>query len=161
MRLVLGLLTAVSIGPLAQALATTGEPPASPAAQATAAPSGSIPAPVAIQASPTAPAVPPAAAAAGGTTPSATSSDGAAKVSLTPGDDQAAAELKTLKAAGYKPEVHGSEIWFCRKETTLGSRFDKKICNTADQLQHIAADARQATDKIQRRISGDPRTLNP
>ena len=83
----------------------------------------------------------------------------APKLVLTAGDSAAATELKRLKAAGYKPEAHGSEIWFCRKEAVLGSRFEKKICNTADQLIHQEADARMATDKITRRISGDPLPL--
>jgi hypothetical protein len=156
MRLALGLLIAVSIGPLGQAVA--GEPPASPAPQTTAGPTGTIPGSAATQASAAAPSVTPSVAA---DTPRPASSDAATKVSLTPGDDQAAAQLKQLKAAGYTPEVHGSEIWFCRKEMILGSRFDKKICNTADQLQRIAADARQQTDKVQRRISGDPITRDP
>jgi hypothetical protein len=82
----------------------------------------------------------------------------APKLVLTAGDSAAAAELKRLKAAGYTPEAHGDEIWFCRKEAPLGSRLEKKICNTADELLHQAADAREQTDKITRRISGDPRT---
>ena len=82
----------------------------------------------------------------------------APKLVLTAGDSEAAAELKRLKAAGYTPESHGDEIWFCRKEAPLGSRLEKKICNTADQLLHQAADAREQTDKITRRINGDPRT---
>jgi hypothetical protein len=81
----------------------------------------------------------------------------APKLLLTAGDSEAAAQLKRLKAAGYAPEAHGDEIWFCRKEAVLGSRFEKKICNTAGQLIHQEADAREATDRITRRISGDPR----
>jgi len=80
----------------------------------------------------------------------------APKLVLTAGDAEAAAQLKRLKAAGYRPEAHGDEIWFCRKEAVLGSRFEKKICNTADQLIRQEADARMETDKITRRISGDP-----
>jgi heme-binding NEAT domain protein len=83
--------------------------------------------------------------------------DAATPVSLAAGDTDAELQLKVLKAQGYKAETHGSEIWFCRREQILGSRFEKKVCNTADQLQHIAADAQQQTDKITRRISGDPR----
>ena len=81
----------------------------------------------------------------------------APKLVLTAGDSEAAAQLKRLKAAGYTPEAHGDEIWFCRKEAVLGSRFEKKICNTADQLIRQEADARMETDKNTRRISGDPR----
>jgi hypothetical protein len=81
----------------------------------------------------------------------------ATKVTLTAGDAAAAAELKRLKAAGYQPETHGGEIWFCRKEAVIGTRLEKKVCNTADQLLRQEADARQMTDHLQRRISGDPK----
>ena len=150
MRFILGLMAAVSIGPLAQAVAMD-QPPAP---QSTVEPAGTIPAPEATQASAaTAP------EAEGARTPPA-HTDGAAKISLVAGDEDAAAQLKRLKAAGYTPEVHGSEIWFCRKETIIGSRFEKKICNTVDQLAHIAASAQQQTVRIQSRISGDPKTKN-
>jgi hypothetical protein len=145
MRMFIGFLVAASIGALSSAAAMEPPPSSAPStSQPAAEPSAASAAPTATQAtSTTAPA-------------KADSSDQATKVVLTAGDGDAAGELKRLKAAGYKPEVHGSEVWFCRRETPLGSRLEKKVCNTADQLIHQAADARMATDHIQRRISGDP-----
>ena len=149
MRMITGFLVAASIGALSSALAM--EPPPSPAPSTT----QSAPEPVAQSAAPVS-------AQAASTTPAkaaskADSSDQATKVVLTAGDADASAQLKRLKVAGYKPEIHGSEVWFCRKEVIMGSRLEKKICNTADQLMRQEADARQMTDHIQRRISGDPR----
>jgi hypothetical protein len=142
MRAAAGFLAVLCIGALSQALAM--EPPSSPAPQAAPESAASTQADR---------------ASAG---PATTASDSAAKnVSLKAGDEDAAAQLKRFRAAGYKPELHNGEILFCRNETVLGSRFDKKICNTVDQLEHIEADAREATRKVQSRISGDPRTRNP
>jgi hypothetical protein len=150
MRMITGFLAAASIGALSSALAM--EPPASstpPTSQSAPEPAAQRAAPVSTQA-----------AAASTTTATidtkADSSDQATKVVLTAGDADAAAQLKRLKAAGYKPEIHGSEVWFCRKEVIMGTRLEKKVCNTADQLQRQEADARQMTDHLQRRISGDP-----
>lgn len=149
MRTVTGFLVAASIGALSSALAM--EPPPSPTPPT----SQSAPEPAAQSAAP-------ASTQAASTTTAkidtkADSSDQATKVVLTAGDADAAAQLKRLKAAGYKPEIHGSEVWFCRKEVIMGSRLEKKVCNTADQLMRQEADARQMTDRIQRRISGDPK----
>ena len=148
MRMITGLLVAVSIGAMSSALAM--EPPPSstpPASQSVMESAAQSAAPVSSQAASTT---------AAKADPKTDSSDQATKVVLTAGDSEAAAQLKRLKAAGYKPEIHGSEVWFCRKEVIMGSRLEKKICNTADQLMRQEADARQMTDHIQRRISGDP-----
>jgi hypothetical protein len=167
MRLVIVLLAAVSIGPVSQVLAATAqEPPASAASQspAEAPPASSAPQSAADSVPNETPATKLRAASdpAGATRGQDQEQIGSSTpVSLIAGDADAQQELKVLKAAGYKPEVHGSEIWFCRKEVIMGSRFEKKICNTADELRHIAADAQQQTDKITRRISGDPITHNP
>jgi hypothetical protein len=39
----------------------------------------------------------------------------------------------------------------------MGSGLEKQICNTADQLMRQEVDARQMTDRVQRRTSGDPK----
>jgi hypothetical protein len=79
-------------------------------------------------------------------------------VKLTTTDPAAAAQIKRLQAAGYKPELHNGEILFCRNETVVGSRFDQKICNTSDQLENVANTAREQTVNVQRGLSGTPRT---
>jgi hypothetical protein len=150
MRAAAGFLTVLCIGALSQALAT--EPPSSSAQQAAPAASTQADRTAAGPAtkSPETPAA---------TSTAATASD-SGNVSLKAGDDDAAAQLKRFRAAGYKPEVHNGEVVFCRKEVLLGSRFDKKICNTADQLVRIEAEAREVTARAQRNTSGTPRGGN-
>lgn len=156
------LLAVVSMNPLSSVLAAQQEPAAPPAAPepAAAIKDASAAASDTASASATATATP-ASAAPDSTKKKVSPSDSAVQIALKAGDEDAADELKQLIAHGYKGEAHGSEIWFCRKEVLMGSRFDKKVCFTPDQLKHIAADAQQQTDRIQRRISGDPRTHNP
>ena len=149
MRMITGFLAVASMGALSSALAMEPPPsPTPPTSQSAPEPAAQPAAPVSTQAASTTTAK---------IDTKADSSDQATKVVLTAGDADAAAQLKRLKAAGYKPEVHGSEVWFCRKEVIMGSRLEKKICNTADQLMRQEADARQMTDHLQRRISGDPK----
>jgi len=84
-----------------------------------------------------------------------TTSDG--KVKLIAGDVDADKQIKRLKAAGYKPEMRGSEVVFCRREAQLGSRFETKVCNTADALEQQANMAQEMTSKAQRTVVSNPR----
>ena len=60
-------------------------------------------------------------------------------------------EDKHLRALGYVPEVRsGGVIFYCRRETTLGSRFEEKICMTAAQHTELQQDSRNLTDALQR-----------
>jgi hypothetical protein len=149
MRVAVGLLTVVCIGALSQALAM--EPPASPSPQAAPDSSSSTQA----NRTPTDPqsGVKAAADSAASTSITATPAADGTHVKLTTTDPAAAAQLKRLQAAGYKPELHNGEILFCRKETVVGSRFDQKICNTSDQLENVANTAREQAAKVQRNLS--------
>jgi hypothetical protein len=102
-------------------------PPAAPAT-ATAAPAASAPAP-------TAAAVPAPAA-----TVDAKQAEADAK--------KAAAEEKIKKYGfgSYKPEVFNGKTVYCRKEVSLGSHFESKVCRTYDQL---LADQRTGKDYVQ------------
>lgn len=60
------------------------------------------------------------------------------------------ADEKRLIAAGYKLEVKGDKRIFCRKEATLGSRFEKKVCGTADQLASQTRDSKDMAEGAQR-----------
>ena len=82
-------------------------------------------------------------------------SDG--KVKLVAGDAEADKQLKRLKAAGYKPEMRGGEVVFCRKEPQLGSRFERKTCNTADALDQQMAQAQEMASQAQRNSTVMPR----
>ena len=76
---------------------------------------------------------------------------------LTAADDEAAAQLKRFKAAGYKPEIHDGNVVFCRKETIMGSRFDKKVCTTAHLLEEQMAQAQDTVSTAQRNMTLTPR----
>lgn len=60
------------------------------------------------------------------------------------------AQEKRLISAGYKLEVKGDKRIFCRKEVTLGSRFAKSVCGTADQLAAQTQDSKDMAEGAQR-----------
>jgi hypothetical protein len=60
------------------------------------------------------------------------------------------AQTKRLRSQGYKPEVHNGRTVFCRKETQLGSRFEGKVCGTADEVDKAALNGKEVTEAIQR-----------
>ena len=124
MRMIIGLFTVLSVGALSQAMAT--DPPAEAPKAATSA------------------------AATPSSTTTAKSEDGAKTVKLVAGDEAADARLKKLRAAGYKAEMHGKDVVFCRKEPILGSRFEKKVCNTAEELDNQMSSGRDLVENTQR-----------
>ena len=87
--------------------------------------------------------------------PSATGNK-ADPVKITAGDEQAAAQLKRFKAAGYKPEVHNDVVVWCRREPKLGSRFDRKVCTTAHLLELQMNSTRSTLEDFQRNATGVP-----
>jgi len=145
MRIIVGLIATASVGFLSSALAM--EPPVS-AAQAT----SETATPTSTEAT--------SKAKADSSTPAASNSSPAdsTNVKLTAGDTEAAAQLKRFKAAGYKPEVHGGSVVFCRNETVLGSRFDKKVCTTAHLLEQQMAHAQDTLSTAQRNGTLSPRS---
>jgi hypothetical protein len=56
---------------------------------------------------------------------------------------------KKLRAQGYKVETRGGEKIYCRVETLIGSRFDHKVCATAEQMAAMQQNAAHDTDKMQ------------
>jgi hypothetical protein len=91
------------------------------------------------------------------TTATATSTDGTKSVRLIVGDAAAEARLKKLRAAGYKPEAHGDEVVFCRREPVLGTHFQRKVCNTAEQLESVASTGQDELEQMQRDgMKGNP-----
>ena len=135
MRNLIGFLAAISVGALSTTAFAT-DPPASPATSsstsATTTPDKSADA-------------------------KTTSSTSDGKVKLVAGDDAADKQLKRLKAAGYKPEMRGGEVVFCRKEAQLGSRFERKMCNTAEALEQQMNSAQEMPSQAQRNSTVSPR----
>jgi len=74
----------------------------------------------------------------------------AAAVELKASDKDAEAQIKRLKAAGYKPVLVNGEIVFCRKEIAMGSRFEEKHCGTAERLAAEADAGKQGAENVQR-----------
>jgi hypothetical protein len=113
MRIAAGLLASLAAGAVTIALAdppTEAAPAAAPAEQAAPAAAATAAAPAAAPA-PAAPATP------------------AAKPEI----DK---DTQHFVAEGYKPEMHGGEQVYCRKETALGSRLAPvKNCGTLEQLK--------------------------
>jgi len=140
MRMKIGLLAILSVGALSQALAM--EPPTASDQTNTSSSTTAAPA-----ASSTAPSTAPAAKS---TITASNASSGSKQVNVVAGDAQAEARLKRLRAAGYRPEMHDKQLLFCRKEQALGSRFDKKVCSTAEALDEQFANGQNLLGNSQR-----------
>ena len=72
------------------------------------------------------------------------------EVTLRAKDKDAEAQIKRLRAAGYKPVLVNGEVIFCRKEIAMDSRFEEKHCGTAERLAAEADSGRQAVEDRQR-----------
>ena len=61
------------------------------------------------------------------------------------------AQLKQILAKGYRPEsqARGNEVYYCRKETELGSRFETKVCRTAARIIQEELQGKEATTTAQ------------
>ena len=61
------------------------------------------------------------------------------------------AQLKQILARGYRPEsqARGNEVYYCRKETELGSRFETKVCRTAARIIQEELQGKEATTSAQ------------
>jgi hypothetical protein len=133
MRYLACLFVSLCVGALSQTLAD--EPPQPPA-------------PAAVQSTPASSASP----AAVSTPPTAS----AAKAE-SPNQGDVEAQTKRLRGQGYRPETRNGRLVYCRKETPLGSRFESKICGTADELDKAALNSKELVETIQRQNSMNPR----
>jgi len=114
MRIAVVLLACLAAGALTSAFADPqNESQAAPAAS----PAPSAPAPAAVPAT---------------SAPDATAAAAQAAAAKAEIDS----DTQHFLAEGYKPEMHGGEQIFCRKETALGSRLAPvKNCGTIEQLK--------------------------
>jgi hypothetical protein len=60
------------------------------------------------------------------------------------------AQVKDLLAQGFKPQKQGDDIVYCRREAPVGSRFEQKICRTAEQINLQRSDSKEITEQLQR-----------
>ena len=67
------------------------------------------------------------------------------------------AQLKQILAKGYKPEVQarGNEVYYCRVEHEIGTRFDKKVCKTATQIHDDELNGKEETFRLERTCPSD------
>jgi hypothetical protein len=79
--------------------------------------------------------------------PAAPLADGAATSASNPLTD---AQVKKYRSKGYKPVVHDGTTVFCRSEATLGSRLERQVCRTAEQLDEAAQASQDLTRDVQR-----------
>ena len=74
----------------------------------------------------------------------------AAKTATGPGGvtpDQA----KTLRSAGYKANLQkDGQVYYCRSEPKMGSLFETKVCDTAENIMLSIASSKDAVSQMQR-----------
>jgi len=51
---------------------------------------------------------------------------------------------------GYVPELRHGDVYYCRKEAELGTRFETKVCRPVAEIERATLESRSVTDKIQR-----------
>jgi len=59
-------------------------------------------------------------------------------------------QAKIFRSAGYKTEVRNGITYYCRKEAQLGTRFETKVCGTADEIRRSTASSQELVSTIQR-----------
>jgi len=105
-------------------------------------PSASAATPAAVPASSTA-AVPPEDAA-------------AAEQAKADADAKAKAIDKRLRAMGYKPMNTNGTMRYCKSEQTLGSRFERQVCGTPEELDFAEQQGKETVRQIQQNNSSLP-----
>jgi hypothetical protein len=67
------------------------------------------------------------------------------------------AQLKQILARGYKPEAQarGNEVYYCRDEHEVGTRFGKKVCKTATRILDDELQGKDETGRLER-STGQP-----
>jgi len=68
------------------------------------------------------------------------------------------AQLKQILRKGYEPErqARGNEVYYCRREHDLGSRFETKVCRTAARILQDEQQGKEATTNVERTDGNRP-----
>src|SRR5271170_6257882 len=141
MRYIRLLIAAVSIGVFSQALAV--DPPS----QQTSAPT----APASLTA--TASSQDPATATEHAKAEAQATADAQAKADA---DAKAKAIDKRLRAMGYKPMNTNGTMRYCKSEQQLGSRFERQVCGTPEELDFAEQQGKETVRQIQQNNSSLP-----
>jgi hypothetical protein len=78
------------------------------------------------------------------TTTATTATTAKASDSITP------EQAKMFRSAGYKAEVRNGITYYCRGETQVGTRFETKVCSTADDIRRSTVSSQELVNSIQR-----------
>jgi hypothetical protein len=65
------------------------------------------------------------------------------------GKEEPTAGEKELMARGYKLEIRHGQRYFCRRESSLGSHFDVKSCNTPESIETHRANSVETVREMQ------------
>ena len=60
-----------------------------------------------------------------------------------------AEQEKKWRSQGYKPEKRGETTMWCRRESTIGSRFEEKKCWTAETLEENERGSQHFVEELQ------------
>jgi len=58
-------------------------------------------------------------------------------------------EVTQFFAMGYKPVARDGQVFYCRREVTTGSRFDKLTCRTGDEVKQLTQASKDALTRFQ------------
>jgi hypothetical protein len=65
----------------------------------------------------------------------------------------AEAEIKTMRARGYKPSTRNGMVVYCRPEGQLGTHFEKLRCNTMEELRAAELTGKEYVNSMQQQGS--------
>jgi len=65
-------------------------------------------------------------------------------------------QLKQILAKGYKPEGRGDQVFYCRRESQLGTRLETKVCRSATVILGLELQSKDITERAQK-DNGNPR----
>jgi hypothetical protein len=141
------LIVALGIGVISQALAV--DPPSQTAAPTATAAPASLTAAEAPQ--------DPAAAAEQAKAEAQAKADAQAKAEAqAKADAQAKAIDKRLRAQGYKPMNNNGTLRYCRGEQVIGSRFERQVCGTPEELDYAEKQGQETVRQIQQNNASLP-----
>jgi hypothetical protein len=151
MRLSQYILMALGITATGVTWAAAGQPPADsvkPVSAATAtAPATPAAAPTNTTPTPSAPAQ------AAATTPAATNTPAVGNTPASAASGPSPERVKLARSVGLRPEIHHGVTFYCRKETPLGTRFQKNMCydeegltTLIDQLEYQKTEMHRGSD---------------
>jgi len=74
-----------------------------------------------------------------------------AKADASPKSDVTEAQAKSLRSAGYRPEVRKGQTLYCRREAQIGTRFESKVCGTFEEIERSIQNSQELATRIQQK----------